>query len=243
MATSESSSETSVLQALNNFLERAQRQVTIPDISRNAVVMFTNGVRNQLARIYGKDAPALAVFPPVADPLSPELVVPELSRRIDLLRRTIANLKAVPQISASPTMGKRIFIGHGRSLLWMELKDFITVRLALPHDEFNRESVAGYSTTERLQAMLSNAAFAFLIMTAEEEHADGNIHARSNVIHQVGLFQGKLGLRRAIVMLEEGCSAFSNIAGLSQIQFPRHDIRARFEDVRQVLERERLIGA
>jgi predicted nucleotide-binding protein len=78
-------------------------------------------------------------------------------------------------------------------------------------------------------------------MTAEEEHLDATLHARPNVIHEVGLFQGHLGLTRAIVLLEEGCSEFSNIIGLSQIRFPHGDIRARFEEVRRVLEREGLL--
>lgn len=77
--------------------------------------------------------------------------------------------------------------------------------------------------------MLSQATFAFLVMTAEEEHADSTVHARPNVIHEVGLFQGRLGFPRAIVLLEEGCSDFSNIIGLSQIRFPSGDIQARFE--------------
>jgi predicted nucleotide-binding protein len=38
-------------------------------------------------------------------------------------------------------------------------------------------------------------------MTAEDEQADGNHHARMNVIHEVGLFQGRLGFERAIVLL------------------------------------------
>ena len=121
------------------------------------------------------------------------------------------------------------------------MKDFIADRLRLPWDEFNREEVAGYTTSERLQTMLSQAAFAFLIMTAEEEHRDATVHARPNVIHEVGLFQGRLGLQRAIVLLEEGCSEFSNIRGLTYIGFPRGDISARFENVRRVLEREKLL--
>ncbi len=59
-----------------------------------------------------------------------------------------------------------------------------------------------------------------------------------NVIHEVGLFQGRLGFRKAIVLLEEGCAEFSNIHGLGQIRFPRGNIGACFEQVRQVLERE-----
>jgi hypothetical protein len=239
MTTSENSSgDPSILEVLNRHLERAKRQLNMPDLARGAVVMFTNGVRYQLARIYGKDAPALSMFPPVADTLPAGLVIPELSKRVDLLLQVMADLQGLARTS---TTAKHVFIGHGRSLLWRELKDFITDRLSLPYDEFNRESVAGYPTAERLRTMLSQASFAFLIMTAEEEHADGNLHARSNVIHEVGLFQGQLGFHRAIVMLEHGCSEFSNIVGLTQIRFPRGDISARFEDVRRVLERERLL--
>ena len=51
--------------------------------------------------------------------------------------------------------------------------------------------------------MMSQAGFAFLIMTAEDEMADSSVQARPNVIHEVGLFQGKLGPRRAIVLIEE----------------------------------------
>jgi predicted nucleotide-binding protein len=86
--------------------------------------------------------------------------------------------------------------------------------------------------------MLDQAAFAFLVMTAEDEHADTSLHARENVIHEVGLFQGRLGKRKAIILLEEGCSEFSNVIGLGQIRFPRGNISACFEEVRRVLERE-----
>ena len=78
-------------------------------------------------------------------------------------------------------------------------------------------------------------------MTAEDEHADATKHARENVIHEVGLFQGRLGFRRAIVLLEEGCAEFSNITGLSQIRFPKGNIRASFEEIRRVLEREGIL--
>jgi predicted nucleotide-binding protein len=61
------------------------------------------------------------------------------------------------------------------------------------------------------------------------------------VIHEVGLFQGRLGFAKAIVLLEEGCTEFSNIHGLGQIRFPKGNVRAIFEDVRSVLEREGLL--
>src|SRR3954469_22299579 len=97
------------------------------------------------------------------------------------------------------------------------------------------------SRTSRLQQMLDNAWFAFLIMTAEDEHADSTQHARENVIHEAGLFQGRLGFERAIILLEDSCSEFSNVHGLGQIRFPKGNISAKFEEIRSVLERERII--
>lgn len=138
-------------------------------------------------------------------------------------------------------IGTNIFIGHGRSLVWRELKDFVETRLHLPWDEFNRVPVAGFTNIARLSEMLDAAAFAFLIMTAEDEMAEGETQARMNVIHEVGLFQGRLGFERAIVLLEEGCAEFSNVQGLGQIRFPKDNIAAAFEDVRRVLEREKLV--
>jgi predicted nucleotide-binding protein len=134
--------------------------------------------------------------------------------------------------------GTRIFIGHGRSAAWRDLKDFLGERLNLEYDEFNRVPVAGVPTSMRLQQMLDNARFAFIVMTAEDETAEGKIQARMNVVHEVGLFQGRLGMERAIVLLEEGCEEFSNIQGLGQIRFPPGNIGAKFEEIRMVLERE-----
>jgi predicted nucleotide-binding protein len=138
-------------------------------------------------------------------------------------------------------IGTNIFIGHGRSHHWRELKDFVSDRLALPWDEFNRVPVAGVTNITRLSQMLDQSCIAFLVMTAEDELADGDLHARMNVVHEVGLFQGRLGFERAIVLLEEGCEEFSNIQGLGQIRFPKGNISAIFEDIRQVLEREGIV--
>lgn len=183
----------------------------------------------------------MKAFPLLTKELSDQEVRSEFKKRVEHATRIVKELSALPANTSAPSLGKRIFIGHGRSPLWRELKDFLWDRLQLPWDEFNREPVAGMATSERLQSMLSQAGFAFLIMTAEEEHADGTVHARMNVVHEVGLFQGRLGMRKAIVLLEEDCSEFSNITGLSQIRFPKGNISASYEEIRRVLEREGLV--
>src|SRR6266568_2029580 len=138
-------------------------------------------------------------------------------------------------------IGTNVFIGHERSHLWRDLKDFIQDRLGLPWDEFNRVPVAGVTNITRLSQMLDDAAIAFLVLTGEDDQADATVHARMNVVHEAGLFQGRLGFSKAIILLEEGCQEFSNIEGLGQIRFPKGNIKAAFEEIRRVLEREGLI--
>ena len=138
--------------------------------------------------------------------------------------------------------GTRVFFGHGRSPVWKDVRDYVNHRLGLPWEEFGREATAGYTTKERLEEMLNNAAFAFIVMTAEDERADGTKVARANVIHEVGLFQGRLGFRKAIVLLEDGCEEFSNIHGVTQIRFEPGNIAAKFDEIRQTLEREGLVN-
>ena len=133
---------------------------------------------------------------------------------------------------------KKYFIGHGGSLEWLKLKDFLQNTLKLPYEEFNRIPQAGNITSLRLKEMLESCCMAFLIMTGEDEHTDCTLHARSNVIHEIGLFHAQLGYERAIILLEDGCEIFSNIHGITYIPFPKGNIEAAFEKIRAVLKRE-----
>ena len=168
-----------------------------------------------------------------------------LRRLINLTRDValhVARRQRRPQLDASiRTPGTRVFLGHGRSQTWRELKDFLEDRLGLLVDEFNRVPVAGMTNASRLSAMLDSAGLALLVLTGEDEQPDGKFRARENVIHEAGLFQGRLGFERSIVLLEEGCEEFSNIHGLGHIPFPKGDIRAAFESIREVLEREGML--
>lgn len=151
-----------------------------------------------------------------------------------------AHLEA-KETSAGPLLmqaGSKVFIGHGGTS-----KEYLTLGVwladeGLGWEVFDREPTAGLSTKERLSEMLDRAQIAFLLMTAEDGANDGSMRARENVVHEVGLFQGRLGFTKAIVLLEEGCSEFSNIFGLGQIRFPRGNIRGAFDEIRQVLRRE-----
>src|SRR5262245_4465791 len=105
-------------------------------------------------------------------------------RRLDIMGTGFA--VDTPQRATHVEKSERIFIGHGRSNAWRDLKDFIVERLKLPYDEFNAEPVAGVTNVDRLKKMLDDAAFALLILTAEDEQASGKMQARMNVIHELG---------------------------------------------------------
>lgn len=168
---------------------------------------------------------------------------------VGVLGAVIVRLKRDPGFSrAGMAVGrktqvspKQVFIGHGHSPIWKDLKDFLRDRLKLECVEFNSEPAAGKSNKERLEEMLELSGFALIVMTGEDHATDG-MRARENVVHEAGLFQGRLGFERAIILREEGCEEFSNIQGLIQIKFPRGDIMAVSEQVRQTLEREGLLA-
>lgn len=147
-----------------------------------------------------------------------------------------------PSPMAAAKAGKKVaFVGHGGSPVWREIKIFLESKLGLEVEEFNSISVVGLSNKERLKQMLDRADVALLVMTAEDEMADGEWQARMNVVHEVGLFQGRLGFEKAAVIVEQGCTEFSNIAGIGQIRFPKGDVSARYEQIRDWLSRESLI--
>ena len=160
---------------------------------------------------------------------------------IEQLKPELTALKARAASPSQAPAKQKVFIGHGHSSEWLKVKDFLRDRLRLNVVDFESVSPAGIATTERLNEMLEAAGFAFLVLTAEDEQATGKLNARFNVIHEAGLFQGKLGFRQAILLKEDGCEDFSNVHGLGEIRFPKGDVGAKFEEVRRVLEREEII--
>ena len=103
-----------------------------------------------------------------------------------------------------------IFIGHGRSALWRDLKDHLQDKHGYKVSAYETGARAGHVIRDIIDELATKASMAFLVFTAEDEQADGSFHARQNVVHETGLFQGRLGFARAIVLLEEGAEPFSN---------------------------------
>jgi predicted nucleotide-binding protein len=131
-----------------------------------------------------------------------------------------------------------LFVGHGRSPQWRDLKDHLHDKHGFAVEAYETGARAGLTIVEVLRRLAAKVGFALLVLTGEDEDPLGQLHARENVIHEAGLFQGKLGFERAIILLEEGCHEFSNIAGLQQIRFAKGNIKETFGEVLATVRRE-----
>jgi predicted nucleotide-binding protein len=134
-----------------------------------------------------------------------------------------------------------VFIGHGRSKLWARVKSFLQDDHGIVSFSFESETHVGESIVPVLEGFLERASFAILILTAEDETLDGKIRARQNVVHEAGLFQGKLGFKKAIVLRQDGLEDFSNVDGLQYIGFTEDNIEQTFYELGRVLKREGVI--
>ena len=138
----------------------------------------------------------------------------------------------------SQQISPRIFIGHGCSVQWRLLKDHLADLHGYRVEAFETGARAGHTVRDVLEDMLNKSAFALLVLTAEDEQGDGTLRARQNVVHEAGLFQGRLGFSRAILLIEDGCEPFSNVDGIQQIRFSSQNIKETFGDVLATLRRE-----
>jgi hypothetical protein len=134
----------------------------------------------------------------------------------------------------------KVFIGHGHSSAWRELAEHLRDHHGYSVLTFDSEPRAGQATTDVLAQLIEQASFAILVHTAEDEQAGGELRARQNVVHETGLFQGRLGFSRAIIVRQRGCDAFSNVAGLQELHYT-DQIREAFGEVVAALRREEIL--
>lgn len=164
----------------------------------------------------------------------------QIESLFDIFEKNLTASKLPVQTSDSKRKQEKptIFIGHGRSSAWRDLKDHLHEKHSYPIEAYEIGARAGHAIRDILEDMLLSSSFAVLVLTAEDETADGKFHARQNVIHETGLFQGRLGFKRAIVLLEEGTEEFSNIHGIEQIRFSKNNIKETFGDIIATIKRE-----
>jgi Predicted nucleotide-binding protein containing TIR-like domain len=130
-----------------------------------------------------------------------------------------------------------IFIGHGHSEVWKELNRYLQ-RMGYRVETFESGARAGRPINEVLASMMAATSFALLILTGEDKTVKGKMRPRLNVVHEAGLFQGKLGMNRAIMLVEKGVEEFSNVSGIHYLAFRKNKISDTFKEIIATLKRE-----
>lgn len=168
----------------------------------------------------------------------------EANNRQDLLApfaafRNSAEQYAPPKPVAPgppPTPPLKIFIGHGRSQHWRDLKDALQDHHGFEVEAFETSPRAGFTIPEVIESMAQRITLALMVVTAEDDQPDGSVRARENVVHEIGYFQGRFGRKRAILIMEEGVNEFSNIHGI--VHLPYKNIREVEGQVLAIIKRE-----
>lgn len=146
--------------------------------------------------------------------------------------------QAAVSVAEPNTKGSSVFLGHGRNALWAKVQMFLEKDLGLRVEVWEAESREGKHTIEVLRQLMQRSGFAVLILTGEDITAEGEHRARQNVIHEIGLFQGRLGFEKVALLEQEGIEGWTNLLGLETIRFRGEDVESTFYRLQKMLERE-----
>jgi sugar/nucleoside kinase (ribokinase family) len=159
-------------------------------------------------------------------------VLPDLSRgflqQAEILTRTGAG-------SAG------IFIMHDENPQWRKVQRFVGQNCGLPVYELNYLDMAEDNLAEPLQGQLARCSFAVCLLGLSNGAPDRYAPVNQNIIHQIGIFQGRYGFGRVAILSEDGSDTFSNIAGLIRLDFAPGRVDSTFLELERMLRREGLM--
>ena len=154
---------------------------------------------------------------------------------------SMAERSELPLIRPASTKAHKVFLGHGGNKVWARVQMHLKDELHLNVEAWESEPRAGKHSVEVLKGLLESCTFAVIVATKEDKTAEGPIRARQNVVHEIGLFQGRIGFDKVALLEQEGIEGFSNLAGLQVIPFSGERIEGAFYELDRMLKREGLM--
>ncbi len=148
----------------------------------------------------------------------------------------------IRESAASAPGTPRVFVGHGHSKDWMAVKIFLQEHLHLETISYQSSSRVSSQIVAILEEFLDQADYAVLVLTAEDRMDTGRDRARQNVVHEVGLMQGRLGFHRVVLLMQRGVEGFSNLEGMQVIEFDPDRIDTAFLELGQYFQAEGVVG-
>ncbi len=121
---------------------------------------------------------------------------------------------------------QRVFISHGKSPEWHKIQNYLEKDLQVGTLELAQEPNVGRTVLQKLEDEAGKCSVAVIVMTGDDITEEGEVRARENVMHEIGYFQGRYGLKNVALLHEHGVNIPSNIQGLVYIQFPKDTAEA-----------------
>ena len=213
----EKKTQKSLIESLLLVKEDGNKLLSNPNVRNAPIKFWALRLLGQLRRIYGEQSPMLSRVKLRQDSIDAVNKFDVLLGHIALLEKIISQLQRVEAYSISHK--PKVFLGHGRDLVWSRVHTFLKDELGFDVEVFEAESRASSHIIESLSQMLEQCEAAVIVMTAEDETAEGTVRARQNVVHEIGLFQGRHGFKNVVVFQQSGVEEFTNISGLQTVRF------------------------
>ena len=146
--------------------------------------------------------------------------------------------KETPIVAVSSVSAKTIFLGHGHNPVWAIVQSHLKDELNLDVEAWESKPRTGFGNIEVLKKILDQSGFAVIIVTGDDIYEDGSHRPRQNVVHEIGLFQGRLGFEKVALFVQEGVEGFTNLDGYQVVRFNGSNIQASFYELDRTLRRE-----
>jgi sugar/nucleoside kinase (ribokinase family) len=167
-----------------------------------------------------------------------KLINPTAREQLDLRRGFLRRAPATREPSPPP---RDVFIVHDGNPQWQAVQRFVDVECGLRTFELSMLATSGAGTAMVMGDLLRRCGFAVCVLSVGDAPPGGRYRLDQDLVHQVGLFQGRYGFGRVALLAEEGCETFSNIAGLIRLDFPVGRVDAVLLELERMFVREGLL--
>jgi predicted nucleotide-binding protein len=153
-------------------------------------------------------------------------------RRLESLRDQLPLYAVSATVSAQPTQpraaqSKEVFIVHGHDARLADVARFVGEVTGRQPTILHERPNKGRTLIEKFEGHASNAGFAVVLLTGDDEgglagSGERLPRARQNVVFELGFFAGALGRENVAVLYEAGVEQPSDLDGLAYTEFDSH---------------------
>lgn len=129
-----------------------------------------------------------------------------------------------------------VFLSHGQNPIWKDVQRYIRNELNVKVITLIPLTNRGRSVLEKLDEETEDCHYAIVVMTAEDEQANGGLRARQSVVHELGYCHGKFGRENVLVLRQSNTEEFSNMFGIIHESFSGNAIQTTFKRIRKELK-------